>query len=529
MNTIRLGFLGVALAAAALTGFLAARFTGSGSPGTSGAADMAGEGEVLYWVAPMDPNFRRDAPGKSPMGMDLVPVYADGDKGGASAEPALRIEPAIVNNIGVRTAAVRRQDMPRIIRTVGNVMADQEKRSDIHVRSEGWIETLTVETVGERVEKGDLLFRIYSPELVTAQGEYLQILMLDRPTLAEAAEERLAAMGMGKDQIAALRQQRKVQRLVDVHAPQSGVVTEIDVREGMFVQPATMVMRLADLSTIWVMADIFETASSWVAEGQRAQMTLAAFPGETWEGRIDYVYPTADARTRTVQTRLRFDNEDGRLRPNMFANLSIEAAPKENALVIPAAALIRHSSQDRVVLALGEGRFRPAAVRAGTESGGLIEILDGLNAGETVVTSSQFLIDSEAGLDASLLRLTSSMKQEGGTEPQMQMDDMKTESAEASGAGMDKEMPAEEPRRASGEGRITEIDAASRRLTLDHEPIAALGWPSMVMGFAVSADVDLDAFEKGTRVRFVLRQTDAGHEIVALEPLAAGNAAEDKQ
>ncbi len=200
MNTIRLGFLGVALAAAALTGFLAARFTGSGSPGTSGAADMAGEGEVLYWVAPMDPNFRRDAPGKSPMGMELVPVYADGDKGGASAEPALRIEPAIVNNIGVRTAAVRRQDMPRIIRTVGNVMADQEKRSDIHVRSEGWIETLTVETVGEQVGKGDLLFRIYSPELVTAQGEYLQILMLDRPTLAEAAEERLAAMGMGKDQ-----------------------------------------------------------------------------------------------------------------------------------------------------------------------------------------------------------------------------------------------------------------------------------------------------------------------------------------
>ncbi len=320
-----------------------------------------------------------------------------------------------------------------------------------------------------------------------------------------------------------------MQRLVDVHAPQSGVVTEIDVREGMFVQPATMVMRLADLSTIWVMADIFETASSWVAEGQRAQMTLAAFPGETWEGRIDYVYPTADARTRTVQTRLRFDNEDGRLRPNMFANLSIKAAPKESALVIPAAALIRHSSQDRVVLALGEGRFRPAAVRAGTESGGLIEILDGLNAGETVVTSSQFLIDSEAGLDASLLRLTSSMKQEGKAEPQMQMNDMKTESAEASGAGMDKEMPAEEPRRASGEGRITEIDAASRRLTLDHEPLAALGWPSMVMGCAVSADGDLDGFEKGTRVRFVLRQTDAGHEIVALEPLAAGNAAEDKQ
>ena len=263
-----------------------------------------------------------------------------------------------------------------------------------------------MEAEGEAVRRGELLFQIYSPALVAAQSEYLQSMRLARPALQGAAAERLAALGMGDQQIAQLRESGAVNRRVGVYAPQSGVVTALNVREGMFVRPSDMTVSLADLSTIWVFADIFETQADWVAPHQRAVITLPAFPGETWEGEVDYVYPIAQTQTRTIRVRLRFPNPEMRLKPNMFADIVIDAAPKEGVLIISQSALIRTSQGERVILALGDGRFRPAQVRAGVESGDQVEILSGLEVGERVVTSSQFLIDSEASLNATLLRMT---------------------------------------------------------------------------------------------------------------------------
>ncbi|MEE8439881.1 MAG: efflux RND transporter periplasmic adaptor subunit, partial [Micropepsaceae bacterium] len=417
MRQLPLLFVAALVGIGAVGGFLTARFfavddMAGAQMGDAGSASQ--EGGIAYWVAPMDPNYRRDEPGLSPMGMELVPVYEDDFGGTGDGQPSLQIDPAVVNNIGVRTELVRRADLSLDIRTVGHVMADEEQISDVHVRSEGWIEHLAVAAEGEAVERGDLLFQIYSPTLVAAQSEYLQAVRLGRPSLLNGATERLAALGMSEGQIARLRESGTVNRLTAIYAPQSGVVMALNVREGMFVRPSDSTMSLADLSMVWVLADVFETQADWVEVGQRAAMTLAAFPGEAWEGEVDYVYPTAESRARTVGVRLRVSNPGLRLKPNMYADIFIEAAPKEDALVIPQAALIRSSQGDRVILALGNGRFRPAQVRAGIESGDYIEILEGLEENERIVTSSHFLIDSEASLDATLLRLSTTNATEGG-------------------------------------------------------------------------------------------------------------------
>jgi Cu(I)/Ag(I) efflux system membrane fusion protein len=361
-------------------------------------------GEILYWVAPMDPNYRRDKPGKSPMGMDLIPVYADttGNAGGQ-----IRIAPEVVQNLGVRTAVAERTRLWRGIDTVGYVDYDESRLSHIHLRTEGWIENLAVQSEGERVARGDRLFDLYSPELVNAQEEYLQALKLDNPGLRQASRDRLLALGVSSIHITQLQKTRRALQNIPVYAPQDGVVATLPVREGMFVKPVSRVMSLADLSSVWLLAEVFERQADWVKVGQPADVSLPYLPGSTWEGRVEYIYPALDPKTRTLKVRLRFDNPDEALKPNMYANVKIYGGPKEDTLVIPVEALIRTGREERVVLALGDGQFASRQVSAGMESGGWIEILHGLAAGDAVVTSGQFLIDSEASLKASLQRMGS--------------------------------------------------------------------------------------------------------------------------
>jgi Cu(I)/Ag(I) efflux system membrane fusion protein len=402
MNTTRIllaAAVGVVLgwAAAALLG-------GSNGEHDSAAAGGDGEREVLYWVAPMDPNYRSDEPGKSPMGMDLVPVYAD-DQLPDSGEPALRIAPAVVNNIGVKTAGVARGTLHRHIDTVGYVTPDADRVSHVHVRAEGWIEQLEADTEGDAVSRDAALFEIYSPALASAQDEYLQALRAGGSKLIEASERRLAALGMNAGQIRALRASGRARKNLTVTSPQDGYLLELNVREGMFVEPGNTIMSLADLSEIWVDVDVFEQQIDWVQMGQTARMRLPFAPDRVWQGTVDYVYPTIRPETRSARVRLAFDNPDLVLKPNMYANVEIEADPRRDVLHVPAQAVIRSGDTSRVILALGDGRFRPAEVATGLESEGRIEILRGLSAGERVVVSSQFLIDSEASLDASLLRM----------------------------------------------------------------------------------------------------------------------------
>ena len=401
MNSNRKAIILAAIAA--IVGFGTAWWLFS-SNGETAANAASAEPEILYWVAPMDPNYRRDQPGKSPMGMDLVPVYADGE-GANSETPSIRIDPVVVNNIGVQTVEVQHGTLARRIDTVGFITPDADRVAHVHVRAEGWIEQLNADNEGEAVTRGDVLFEIYSPALVSAQDEFLQALRSGQSGLVNASRQRLVALGMSVDQVDALAGSRELRQRFQVRSPQDGYVMELNVREGMFVQPGTTIMSLADLSEIWVDVDVFEQQIDWVREGQAARMRLPFAPDREWVGEVDYVYPTIRAESRTARVRLTFENPDLQLKPNMYAQVTVEVAPRESVVHVPSQAVIRTGSQARVVLALGEGRFRPAEVRTGLESGGRTEILQGLSAGERIVVSGQFLIDSEASMDASLLRM----------------------------------------------------------------------------------------------------------------------------
>ncbi len=391
-------------AVAAAIGFaLAWLLTGAGPADRTEPSTT--EREILYWVAPMDPNYRSDEPGKSPMGMDLVPVYADGPGSGDDESPGLRIDPVVVNNIGVKTTPVQRGNLHRHIETVGYVVPDADLVSHVHVRAEGWIERLYAQTEGDAVAAGETLFEIYSPALASAQDEYLQALRAGAAGLIDAAARRLAALGMAPGQIEALRRAGRPRELFAVRAPRDGYLMELNVREGMYVQPGTTIMSLADLSQIWVDVDVFEQQIDWVRAGQVATMRLPFAPERVWQGRVDYVYPTIRPETRSARIRLTFDNPDLALKPNMYADVAIEAEPRSDVLTVPSQAVIRTGGQPRVILALPDGRFRPAQVETGVESEGAVEIRRGLAQGERVVVSSQFLIDSEASLEASLLRM----------------------------------------------------------------------------------------------------------------------------
>jgi Cu(I)/Ag(I) efflux system membrane fusion protein len=390
-----------AVLAAAVIGVLVGRAMAPPDEPAAGAAD-ASEREILYWVAPMDPNFRRDAPGKSPMGMDLVPVYADE----VDATPGtVKIDPTVVNNLGVRTARAEKGPLARRIETVGYVNFDEETLQHVHTRVDGWIEKLAVTATGDPVKAGELLFELYSPTLVNAQQEYLTAVRSNNQALLEASRDRLAALGVTDSEIARLREKREASQRVRVYAESDGVIAHLGVREGIFVTPATEVMSVARLDQVWVHAEVFERQSAWVQPGQAALVELDYLPGKTWQGTVDYVYPELDPATRTLRVRIRFDNEGDVLRPNMFARVTLLGAPTEPVVHVPRAALIRGGSIDRVVLALGEGRFRSQAVSVGIESGDRVAILGGLTAGDRVVTSGQFLIDSESNVDSALGRM----------------------------------------------------------------------------------------------------------------------------
>lgn len=369
------------------------------------AESVGSSREVLYWVAPMDPGFRRDAPGKSPMGMDLVPKYADEVDGQSGV---VAIDPTMVNNLGVRTALAERSSLSRVIDTVGYVSYDEDTMHHIHTRVDGWIEKLVTNASGDPVAKGQLLFELYSPTLVSAQEEYLTALRSSNSVLRNASRDRLVALGVTSTEIGRLEKERSVRQRVPVYAVTDGVVADLGVRHGMFVTPSTEVMSIAKLDTVWVLAEVFERQAAWVKPGQHAMVNLDYLPGETLRGTVDYVYPELDPKTRTLTVRLRFDNEELSLRPNMFARVSIQGEGVGEVVHVPREALIRGGSVNRVVVDLGNGRFRSRPVTIGIESGDRIEIREGLSVGERVVTSAQFLIDSESNIDAALNRFDDS-------------------------------------------------------------------------------------------------------------------------
>ncbi|WP_018404594.1 efflux RND transporter periplasmic adaptor subunit [Marinobacter gelidimuriae] len=361
--------------------------------------------EPSHWVAPMDPNFKSDKPGKSPMGMDLVPVYAQSGSG-KDAPGTVRISPSVVNNLGVRTGPVTQGRLPNDITTVGYVQYSEDDMAHVHPRVEGWIEKLYVKAEGEPVEKGKPLYTLYSPTLVNAQEELILALNRGNERLVNAAKERLAALNVPASVIRQLTKTREVRRALTVYAPTSGVIDNLNVREGMFIKPGDRVLSIAALDEVWVIGEVFERQLATVASKSRVVMTLDYMPGRQWTGEVDYVYPEVNSKTRTARVRMRFDNADGTLLPGMFVALNIQGARAERQLLVPRESVIRTGHSDRLVLALDGGAFKSVNVDVGRMGDQYAEILGGVVSGDTVVTSAQFLIDSESSKTSDFQRMS---------------------------------------------------------------------------------------------------------------------------
>lgn len=428
----------------------------------------SGEPEPLYWVAPMDPNYRREGPGKSPMGMDLVPVYEEDEKGGDNSPGTIEIAPEVVNNLGVRTAKVTRGSLEPDVRTVGYLQYNEDSIVHIHPRVDGWIEQSYVTSVGDPIEKGQKLYTLYSPALVNAQEELLFGHNRNDQRMVRAAEQRLRALQISEAFIRELKRSGKVSQTVTFYAPASGVVDNLNMREGFYVQPGMTLMSIANLDEIWLEAEVLERQAGLIEAGLPVEVRLDYLPGEVLQGKIDYVYPSLDSKTRTLRVRVRMQNPEHALKPNMFAELRIVATDQAQRVLVPKEAVIRGGQQDRVVLALGEGRFKSIAVKTGQRDNQQVEILQGLKSGEKVVISAQFLLDSESSRTSDFSRI-----------------DSKETSKQ------------EKPSQVWVEITVNSVDTEKLKANVDHAAIEAWMWPKMTMDFQLDEYLDFEVFQPG--------------------------------
>lgn len=453
------------------------------NPNSEGPKTNSEEKKPLYWVAPMDSNYRRDKPGKSPMGMDLIPVYEDESSTDDFGPGAVRVAPHVVNNLGVRTAPVELENMHTEISTVGYVQYDEDKLIHIHPRVDGWIEKLYVKAEGDPVEKGQPLYSLYSPQLVNAQEELLIALKRNNGSLVTAAKDRLKALQLSAGLIKELEQTKKVQQTITFYSPQAGVVDGLKIREGFYVKPGDTLLSIGKLDQVWVEAEVFERDAALIKEGLPVSMTLDYLPGEDWTGVVDYVYPALNSKTRTLRVRLKFGNPDFQLKPNMFAQVSIHANQADSAIIVPKEAVIRTGKQDRVVLALGDGQFKSIEVTIGRVDKDSIEILSGLNEDDVVVTSAQFLIDSESSKSSDFKRMTHD----------------------------------EVPNSIWMQGQVNSVMTGHRMVNITHGPAEAWDWPEMTMDFNVAENVDVDSLKSGQSLHFEVSKTeDSGYEVTGI-------------
>jgi Cu(I)/Ag(I) efflux system membrane fusion protein len=466
----------LALLIGGVLGFTGNQYLLGGHEMSSDSMSDSGEKEPLYWVAPMDPNYRRDAPGKSPMGMDLIPVYEE-ESGGSAKKGTVKIDPAVENNLGVKTASASLNKLAPQIDTVGYINFDESRLWQTNSRVSGWVETLNVDAVGEKVSKGDVLFTLYSPELVKAQEELLNAYRSGRKGLVNGARERLVALGLDKSQINQIVKRGRASQNVAIKAPADGVIAQLNIREGGYISPAQTVISAGPLDEVWIDVEVFERQSHWVDVGSKATMVLSAFPGSSWKGEVDFIYPILDAKTRTLRVRLKFANKDGALKPNMFASVVLQAESEAPVLTIPRESVIRSGGMTRVVLSEGEGKYRSARIEVGREAGDVIEVIAGLSEGDKVVTSAQFMLDSESSQSADLARIN----------------------------GVEADNPS-----VWAKGQITDMMAGHRMATINHQPVEEWQWPGMVMNFTFAEGLDIETVQSGQSIEFEIQKTDSG-------------------
>lgn len=378
-------------------------------------AGPAKERKILYWRAPMDPSYIRDEPGKSPMGMDLVPVYEDEVSGG----PTVRIDPVTEQNMGLRYAVVQKGPLEKAVRTVGTVDYNEQGLGTVTTKIDGWVEKVHVDTTGVQVHKGEPLFEFYSPQLFSAQEEYL-VALRDveqarksggtRLRLAQSrldsSRARLEFFDISAEQIARLEKEQKVTKTLTITSPLTGVVTHKNVVEGESIKAGEPAYKISDLSTVWVMGKVFESDLPYIQVGQEVQMTLDYLPGRTYRGRVTYVYPYLQSGTREIPVRTEFSNPGYDLKPGMYATLTFQSQLGGEAVLVPAAAVIDTGVRKVAYVVDEPGRFEPRQVETGVRTGNdEWQVLSGLVPGEKIVVSGQFMLDSESRLREATLKM----------------------------------------------------------------------------------------------------------------------------
>jgi Cu(I)/Ag(I) efflux system membrane fusion protein len=407
-----IALVALALLASAYGGYwFATQQSGLSHADQGQAATANDKQEPLYYRNPMNPAVTSPVPAKDGMGMDYVPVYADNEQGSLPVG-TVSIDPVTLQSIGVRTALAERRTMSRAIQTVGRVDYDEKRLVELHPKTEGWVEELFIDTTGEPVKKNTILLSLYSPQLVSTQQEYV-LALRNLETLRESkfddvrrgAEElvntsleRLRYMDVPEHQISDLTKTLKVKKEIHIHSPAAGVVTSIGARSGQYVTPQTKLYTIADLSKVWVFVDIYEDELQWVAVGDKATIEVAAIPGRKFEGVLSYIYPYAEPMTRTIKVRMEFDNPDALLKPDMYADVAIATRELPDVTVVPSEAIIRSGTREQIFVQREPGKFEPRDVTLGGSSEGWTAITTGVEPGEQVVVSAQFLIDSESKL-----------------------------------------------------------------------------------------------------------------------------------
>lgn len=419
----------------------------------AGDVDPANGRKILYYHDPMVPGNKFDKPAKSPfMDMMLVPVYAGG---GAADASTITVSPRIQQNLGVRTAEVVAATLAPQVVAAGSIAWNERDQALVQARAGGFVEKLQVRATLDRVQTGQTVAEIYVPEWVAAQEEYLSVRRMqadDLAPLVDAARQRMRQLGMGDAQIESVERSGQVQSRFAVLAPIGGVVTELMVRDGMTVMAGAPLFRINGTSTVWAHGEVPESQAALLRPGARVVATTPAIPGTQFSGRVQAILPDVDAATRTLKARMELRNPGGRLVPGMFVQMQFTDMRSAKALVVPTEAVIQTGRRTVVMLALPDGRFQPVDIETGIETGGQTEVKRGLQAGQRVVVSSQFLIDSEASLK--------------GVEARLNAEPAPTAAA---------------PEQHEGEGRVEAIGRDS--LTLSHGPIPSLKWGSMTMDF----------------------------------------------
>ncbi|MDE1918575.1 MAG: efflux RND transporter periplasmic adaptor subunit [Sphingomonadales bacterium] len=476
----KLAYAGLAIAAIAGSGGYGLAHWTNREAATSGFAQPSASGrKPLYWYDPMKPDQHFDRPGKSPfMDMQLVPKYAEVGK---DETPTVQIDPAASQRLGLRTVAVRRGELATDLTATGTIDFNQRDVAIIQTRAAGFVQRVYARAPGDVIAAGAPLADLLVPEWGGAQAEFLAVRRSGNMPLIDAARQRLILLGMPSGMIARLERRGRPHNTITISTPTGGVIKGLNVRAGMTMAAGQTLAEINGLGTVWLNAAVPEAIAAPLRPGQPVHATLAAFPGETLSGQISAILPETQVDSRTLTVRIEMPNPTGRLRPGMFATVSFKAS-SQPALLVPSDALIRTGKRTLVMLALDQGRYRPAEVQTGREAGNETQILAGLSEGETIVASGQFLIDSEASLSGMQARPISVAA-------------LATGSARSSAFH-------------ETTGRIEQITRTS--VTLSHEPVPDLGWPAMTMTFQLGNPALAQGFKAGEHVRFDFDQPPTG-------------------